>query len=49
MMQQKGPIGPIRLKFSLFLRYFVLFFRFLPCYNPFEIQRMPSPLFAGIA
>jgi hypothetical protein len=26
-----------RREFSLFLRQFVLFFRVLPCYNPFEI------------
>jgi len=30
------------LKYSLFLRFF-LSFRIPSCYNPFEIQSMPSP------
>jgi len=33
-----------KLKYSLFLRHFLLFFRVSSCYNPFEIQfKPPSP------
>jgi hypothetical protein len=32
-----------KLKYSLFLRHFLLLFWFSSCYNPFEIQIIPSP------